>query len=383
MKCWSRFPNVLGRRRRAGRSGGRRWVRRPRAGLARRADRVDSGSSLKASISAGASVAVATMSRSLHVSASRRALPATRRASAAGCSRSASTSARRPRAPESRRRAPAGRRRRRGERRQDLLLGLRARSPRASRRRCALGGLLQLLERWSTPSSLVDPARRLRPEPRHVHELDEPRRDQRLPLVGALISPGSTSSTIFSSIVLPIPESSSALPGVRELARPGRPSRGSPWRRCGRRARGRRPRPRARTGRPARSKASASSAFLGQRSATDAMIRGRARSLARPAHLQRAREHRADAARALGEVGATGARRTACSWSTTARPTAPASSPTGSRPSCRRRRAPPRGKEGLGRAYLAGFARGARARGRARAGDGRRLLPRSGATSRG
>ena len=72
-----------------------------------------------------------------------------------------------------------------------------------------------------------------------------------------------------------------------------------------------------------------------------------------------------------------------CSSSTTARPTAPGGSPTSSPaadPRIRVRHRP--AKQGLGRAYLDGFARRARGRRRDRRPDGRRLVARSGGPAR-
>ena len=92
--------------------------------------------------------------------------------------------------------------------------------------------------------------------------------------------------------------------------------------------------------------------------ASDSRLRGvsaNSARVARPAHVQRGREPRADR---RGRSRAAALRRAACWWSTTPRPTAPARSPTG----CGERyddvevlhRAR---KEGLGPAYVAGFER--------------------------
>ena len=70
-----------------------------------------------------------------------------------------------------------------------------------------------------------------------------------LRFVSAWISPSSTTSTIFSSIVFPIPWSSFARPVEREAARPSCRSRGSGRRHGGRRRSGTRRRPRAPSGR--------------------------------------------------------------------------------------------------------------------------------------
>ena len=136
------------------------------------------------------------------------------------------------------------------------------------------------------------------------------------------------------------------LPG--ELGHRDRRSRGSPWRRCGRRARGRpRLRP-ARRGPPARRRPLRSR----RSSCPDLRTRVGARvaSVRRRAHLQRSRQPGAPRA------GGARARRRACwSWTTT-RPTGPERSPTGSPRSSTRVEVlhRPR-KAGLGRAYVAGF----------------------------
>ncbi len=91
VKCWSRLPKASsGTIRRS--TGSPEWV----TTLAPAAPEVDTvsiaSSSQNAAESASGSLEAATMSRSLTVSARRRALPASSTRSAAGCSRSAATS---------------------------------------------------------------------------------------------------------------------------------------------------------------------------------------------------------------------------------------------------------------------------------------------------
>ena len=102
-----------------------------------------------------------------------------------------------------------------------------------------------------TPSSSCSSFARLGPRPgmRVISTRPEGMRCFSLSAEG--IEPVSSRASIFSAIVLPTPASSSARPCLRQLRRPTRRPRGSPSRRCGRRRRGRRPRRRARTGSPA------------------------------------------------------------------------------------------------------------------------------------
>ena len=94
------------------------------------------------------------------------------------------------------------------------------------------------------------------------------------------------------------------------------------------------------------------------RAAHDARSRHCAHHLARRPHLQRGREHRARSSMRCCRSWPRPPASTGCSSSMTPRPTAPATSPTGSPPSSSRSRVLHRTeKNGLGRAYAAGFAR--------------------------
>ena len=101
---------------------------------------------------------------------------------------------------------------------EDLLLALRARARQASRSRSDSAAALSSSS-VSTPSSLPDARRGLRPEARQLHEEDDLGRDAGLASSSApAISPISTISTIFSSIVLPMPCSSFARPSSASCA---------------------------------------------------------------------------------------------------------------------------------------------------------------------
>ena len=178
----------------------------------------------KASSSAGASIAVAIRSRSRTVSRNRRAEPAIDTCTAAGCSLSASATAtsRGSAVPSSARGGPSRLRlRKRG---QDLLLGLRA-EPGDVAQLVRLGSRAQPSDRRD-PELLPDPARGLRPEPGSRRKRTSSSGTAAFRFVSACISPSSTTWTIFSSIVLPIPCSSFARPSSAS-SRPGRLSRGS------------------------------------------------------------------------------------------------------------------------------------------------------------
>ena len=208
---------------RAGRSGSPR-ARRPSPSSAPFATTSETQVSfVKYSVSAFGSPAVAMMSRSRTVSMRRRALPASETRSAAGCSRSDLDDRQQRRAARGRAASPAGRSPSAAERRlEDLLLDLRP-------------------ERREGP----EPPRRAPPpfssrQPRDPSSCQifrtvfGPRPGSRrkrtssagtvFRFVSAWISPSSTTWTIFSSIVAPIPGAPSPSPPAR-AGRPGRRSR--------------------------------------------------------------------------------------------------------------------------------------------------------------
>ena len=175
-------------------------------------------SSAKAASSAGGSEAVAMMSRSLTASVRRRAEPASSTRSDAGCARSASTipspmsSALLSSTRAARRLAGAGR-----ERLEDRLLEL---GPEAAHvaQLLGLGRRAQALERVDA-ELVVELAGALGPEAGQAREVDEARpgiRARSFSMAG--IVPVSSSASIFSSSVRPMPGSSVTLPS-RVMAR--------------------------------------------------------------------------------------------------------------------------------------------------------------------
>ncbi len=136
----------------------------------------------------------------------------------------------------------------------------RARSPRPWRRSPATSAELLRPRRPAAASSseampeLVEQlrARFLGPSPGMRVTSTRPGGNLALSLSADGISPVSSSASIFSAIVLPMPGELGARPCAGQLLDRRRPSRGSPWPRCGRRAPGARSRRRARRGRPAR-----------------------------------------------------------------------------------------------------------------------------------
>ena len=181
--------------------------------------------------------AVATRSRSLQVSAQRRALPAISTRSAAGCSRSAS-------------RAPRAIRERLREQELRLRAAVRAggerragcsprpwRRTRGSSRSCCASAACFSSSSEAMPSSSKSLRARFGPEPREARDLDEARRDT---------SPSAsrpTGSSPSRAARRSSPRSSCRSRRARSTRarrasspRPTRRTRGSPWPRCGRRA---------------------------------------------------------------------------------------------------------------------------------------------------
>jgi hypothetical protein len=185
--------------------------RRLRVALRRDVD--DPLQAREVSVSSAGSVALAMMSRSRNVSLRRRTDPPRDR------------DRRRQLAQRRDHRLHAGRPRRAGtpsralglvrERGEDLLLALRP-EPGERPQPLRLGRHLELVERRDA-ELVPDAGRGLRPEARQLHEEDDLGGTPAFFFVSAWISPISTISTIFSSIVLPMPCSSFRAPVEREL----------------------------------------------------------------------------------------------------------------------------------------------------------------------
>ena len=211
------------------------------------------------------------------------------------------------------------------------------RSPRTSRS-CSPSAAARSASSESMPSSSKSLRARLGPRPgRRVMSIS-PGGNFARSFSAAGIVPVSSSATIFSSSVLPMPGQRRDLALARERGDRHAAPRAPPWPRCGRRARGGRSRRRARRGRRARRSSAAIVAFGGV-GGTAVRLGYVARrcpappgSSSRPTTRPRTsrRSSRAALRRARARRAATA---TGSSSSTTTRPTAPARSPTGSPPS--------------------------------------------------
>ena len=255
VKCWSRLPKASGATiRRSTEIPLWVWAWRPPARPSPPARR-SAGARRARSASAAGSVAVAIRSMSLQVSAQRRAEPATLDLVRTPGARAAPRPApRRPAAPcESSSAAGRALLAEPLERREHVLLDLRAEALHARGSAPPRRGLAQVLERGDA-ELVVEPAGRLRAEPGDPRHLDQRRRGTS---PSASPPPGSrrssTRATIFSCERLADP-GELGRPARRARARRPRPgSRGSPAPPRGRRARGSGRRRRARRGSPARS----------------------------------------------------------------------------------------------------------------------------------
>ena len=172
---------------------------------------------VKCSISAAGSVEVAITSRSRKVSRRRRAEPASETLTAAGCCRSSSTSSSRTGSP-----SPSRRRDSRGSFGSSasaarIFSSLFAPRPVSTRSRCCSAASFSSAI-VVTPSSFQIRRAVFGPSPGRRMNLTTSSGTSAFRFVSASISPVSTTSTIFSSIVLPIPESSLALPSSASCA---------------------------------------------------------------------------------------------------------------------------------------------------------------------
>jgi hypothetical protein len=172
---------------------------------------------VNASISAGGSVEVAITSRSRNVSRRRRAEPASETLTAAGCRRSSSTSSSRTGSP-----SPSSRRDSRGSFGSSasafrIFSSLLAPSPVSARSRsCSAASFSSAIV--VTPSSFQIRRAVFGPSPGRRMNLTTSSGTSAFRFSSASIVPVSTTWTIFSSIVLPIPESSFALPSSASCA---------------------------------------------------------------------------------------------------------------------------------------------------------------------
>ena len=386
VKCCSRLPNWSGSTTR--RSIGRPVCVRAAGGVvARRRGRLDEVELAEARRAArGGSVAVAMMSRSLTESAMRRAEPASSTRSAAGmraqrlddrrrrrcsarCSSIALRAASRRRRPRS---AASTDSSNFGPKPAHVAQALRSRPPRAARRASRCPARRRACARaWARARAGAScRAGRAGTSPRSFS--------------AAGIVPVSSSATSFSSSVLPMPGQRRDRALARRARRPSAAPRAPPWPRCGRRARGARPRRRARRGRRARRRARRSWRSGGRarhrrrgRARVRAPMPGPPGSSCRPTTRPRTSRRSCAPRRPCSRAAAPGGYRILV---------VDDDSPDGTGAIADRLAAEhaevevlhrPR-REGLGPAYLAGFAR-ALARGAgARPRDGRRLLARPG-----
>ena len=342
-------------------------------------------SSAKAPAAPFGSEAVATMSRSLTESAMRRARArrarrarrrdgraAPRRSASPTCSALLSSGARRGRLGDAGGEAPRARTPRTSRRSRARRAAARSRPPRAARRasRC--------------PSSSKSLRARLGPRPGSRVMSIRPGGNFARSFSAAGIVPVSSSATIFSSSVLPIAGQRRDLALARQRAPRSAAPRAPPWPRCGRRARGGRRRRRARRGRRARRRARRWWRSADRASASAARVEPRVRrSRDRPrrgsscpptTRPRTSRRSSAPPTRVLAAAAPDGFRILVVDDD----------SPDGTGAIADRLAAElaevevlhRTRRDGLGPAYLAGFARALEAGAALRPGDGRRLLAR-------
>ena len=205
VRCWSRLPNASGATIRRS-TAIPLWVSARAPALPDRLASAISGSSQNALASTAASVAVATRSRSRHVSAMRRALPAISTRSQAGCSRSAAASASAISSPFDRSSRAFGW--------PSAPAAMAASTPSSafgpnplSERICCASAAFLSASSESTPSSSNSLRARFGPSPGTRVTSTSPAGYLALSFVAAGITPSSSRAPIFSSIVLPTPAS--------------------------------------------------------------------------------------------------------------------------------------------------------------------------------
>ena len=214
VKCWSRLPKVSsGTMRRS--TGMPAWVTARAPASPDECTTSISASPPNASTSACGSAVAATTSRSLHVSAIRRALPASSTLVASGLEAGHDRLADRERLGEQEaRRAFAGVVR--GERGQHVLLRLLAEA-RHVVEAAGLRRLAQVVERGRRRGARAAARTRFGPRPGMRVTSTSPAGIRACSLSADGIVPPSSSASIFSAIVLPTPASSSTRPALRQV----------------------------------------------------------------------------------------------------------------------------------------------------------------------